>query len=156
MNIPVVLPTVHVDVTTDGLLHVDVDGSPYAAERHLSRRNLRSLISEITATLASPVRVDVREADGTTFSDIEIPTELPAPAPAPEGRRSAKPTPALAGAGFQPGEEVALAYVVSRQTADSSGAAAINLPPALLAATHGGLVLLGLASQTVTPIEVPA
>ena len=97
------------------------------------------------------MRVEVRESDGTTYSDIATPPDSPA-------RESEEPqprttTPALVDAGFRPGEEVALAYVVFRQLADSDGNASINLPPALLAATRGGLVLLGLSSQTVAPIE---
>jgi len=51
---------------------------------------------------------------------------------------------------------VALAYVVVRQNADAEGNASLNLPPALLAATRGGLVLLGMSSRTVTPFEAPA
>jgi hypothetical protein len=46
-----------------------------------------------------------------------------------------------------------LAYVVAHQEADASGNAAINLPPALLSATRDGLVLLGLTSLTVAPVE---
>ena len=151
MKIPIVLSTVHADVSADGRLLVTVDGEPYAVDRHLGRTELRSILDRITTDLGTAVRVEVRESDGTTFSDIATPPDSPA-------RESEEPqptttTPALAGAGFRPGEEVALAYVVFRQSADSDGNASINLPPALLAARRGGLVLLGLSSQSVTPIE---
>ena len=56
-------------------------------------------------------------------------------------------------AGFHPGEEVALAYVVVRQVADKDGNASVNLPPALVTAAREGLVLLGLGSLTVAPLE---
>lgn len=151
MKVPVVLTTVRFDVGTDGRLKVSVDGQPYARDRNLSRDELRSVLNEITANLGTAVRVEVHEADGTTYSDIETPTENAAPeAAVPEPETA---TPALAGAGFRPGEQVALAYVVARQEADGNGNAAINLPPALLTATRHGLVLLGLTSLTVAPVE---
>ena len=81
--------------------------------------------------------------------DIETPAEGTAPdamEPGPETE-----TRTLAGAGFRPGEQVALAYVVARQEADANGNAAISLPPVLLTATRQGLVLLGLTSLTVAP-----
>ena len=154
MKIPVVLSTVHIDIDTEGVLSVDIDGQPYATDWDLGRTDLRSLLDQITTELETAVRVEVRESDGATYADIATPVEPPPPAaddPSPIPR-----PPALAGAGFHPGEEVALAYVVARQSADSDGRASINLPPALLAATRGGLVMLGLTSQTVAPVEAPA
>jgi len=151
MKIPIVLPTVRFDIDTEGRLEVSVDGQPHAEDRRLSRGDLRSILDEITASLGTAVRVEVHEADGTTYSDIETPAEnAAADAMEPEPEPA---TPALVGAGFRPGEQVALAYVVVRQEADANGNAAINLPPALLTATHQGLVLLGLTSLTVAPVE---
>lgn len=154
MKIPVALRTVHVDVDTDGVLSVDIDGQPHVTGSQLSRADLRSVLDEITTELDTAVRIEVRECDGSTYADIATPPEPPAPAadePSPNPR-----SPALAGAGFSPGEEVALAYIVARHPADSDGNASINLPPALLAATRGGLILLGLTSQTVAPIQARA
>jgi len=154
MKIPVVLSAVQVHITAEGVLSIDLDGQPYAADRHLGRADLRAVLDEITTGLDTAVRVEVYEADGTTYADIATPTERPAPA-ADEPSPIARPH-ALAGAGFDPGEEVALAYVVSRQPADSDGHTSINLPPALLTATHGGLVMMGLTSQKVAPVKAPA
>lgn len=153
MKVPVVLSVVHVAIDADGLLAVDVDGVPLDSEQTRTRDHLRAVIDEITSDLGAPVRVEVREADGSTFTDVATP---PITAPAAAEQPPTPPPPALAGAGFQPGEEVALAYVVVRQNADAEGNAALNLPPALLAATRGGLVLLGMSSMTVTPFEAPA
>jgi len=154
MRIPVVLSVVHVAIDADGVLAVDVDGVPRDSEQGRTRGDLRAVIDEITSDLGAPVRVEVREADGSTFTDVATP---PTPAPAAlEQPPTLPPPPALAGAGFQPGEEVALAYVVVRQNADAEGNASVNLPPALLAATRGGLMLLGMTSRTVTPFEAPA
>ncbi len=154
MKIPVVLSTVHVDIDTDGTLTVDLDGRPYANDRQLGRADLRGVLNEITSDMETAVRVEVRESDGTTYADIATPPDSEAPA-ADEPSPNPRP-PALAGAGFKPGEEVALAYVVARHSADSDGNASVNLPPALVAATRGGLFLLGLTSQTVAPVEAPA
>jgi hypothetical protein len=153
MKIPIVLSVVHVAIDADGVLAVDVDGVPRDSEQGRTRDDLRAVIDEITSDLGAPVRVEVREADGSTFTDVATP---PPPAPAAAEQPRTPPPPALAGAGFQPGEEVALAYVVVRQNADTEGNASVNLPPALLAATRGGLVLLGMTSRTVTPFEAPA
>jgi hypothetical protein len=151
MRVPVVLKTVRFDIDTDGRLEVSVHGQPHSEDRRLSRNDLRSVLDEITTSLGAAVRVEVHEADGTTYSDIETPPVDAAPnAIEPEPETA---TPALAGAGFRPGEQVALAYVVTRQEADADGNASINLPPALLSATRHGLVLLGLTSLTVAPVE---
>ena len=154
MKIPVVLSVVHVAIDTDGVMAVDVDGVPRDSEQSRTRGDLRTVIDEITSELGAPVRVEVREADGSTYSDIVTPPESPAPAAAEPSPNTS--TLSLAGAGFQPGEEVALAYVVVRQNADADGKSSLNLPPALLAATRGGLVILGMSSRTVTPFEAPA
>lgn len=151
MKIPVVLSVVHVAIDADGVMAVDVDGVTRDSEQSTTRGDLRAVIDEITSELGAPVRVEIREADGSTYADIATPPEAPAAEPRP-----VPSTPALAGAGFQPGEEVALAYVVVRQNADAEGNASLNLPPALLAATRGGLVLLGMSSRTVTAFEAPA
>ncbi|WP_310964132.1 hypothetical protein [Nocardioides terrisoli] len=154
MKTPVVLSTVHVDIDTDGTLTVDLDGRPYADDRPLGRADLRDVLNEITTDIDTAVRVEVRESDGTTYADIATPPDPAAPArdEAPSNRRRS----ALAGTGFKPGEEVALAYVIARRRADPDGCASINLPPALMAATRGGLVLLGLTSQIVAPVEAPS
>ena len=158
MKIPVVLSTIQVHIDTEGLLSVELDGEPYAADRHLGRADFGALLDQITTDLDTAVRVEVQEANGTTYADIATPPEHSAPggpSRVKEPSLIARPH-ALACAGFDPREEVALAFVVARQHADADGHASINLPPALLAATRGGLVMLGLTSQRVAPVEAPA
>lgn len=154
MKIPVVLSVVHVAIDAAGVMAVDVDGVPRESEQGRTRGDLRAVIDEITSELGAPVRVELRESDGSTYVDLATPRESSGTPAAELGPVPSMP--ALAGAGFQPGEEVALAYVVVRQHADAEGNAALNLPPALLAATRGGLVLLRMNSRTVTPFEAPA
>ena len=97
MKIPVVLSVVHVAIDADGVLAVDVDGVPHGSEQTRTRGDLRAVIDEITSDLGAPVRVEVREADGSTFTDVATP---PAPAPAAAEQPPTPPPPALAGAGF--------------------------------------------------------
>lgn len=151
MMIPVVLPIVHVRVTENGMLRIDVDGEPHDTGGRLSRGDLRSVLDQITTGLDSPVRIEVTEADGTTYADIAIPPEQDPP---PESELTTHvDAPGISGAGFSPGEEIAIAYVVARQTADQEGTTALHLPPALLAAKREGLVLLGMTSRVIASVD---
>jgi hypothetical protein len=151
MKIPVVLPTVHVAVGADGTIEVDVDGEPYGAEHTLGRGDLRYVLDEITAPLGTAVRVEVREVDGTLYADIATPPEPGEPAEGPQATHLSEP--GINGSGFRPGEEVAIAYVFARQTADDDGTASLHLPPVLLAARRNGLVLFGLTSRAIASID---
>ncbi|WP_244929261.1 hypothetical protein [Nocardioides sp. W7] len=155
MRIPVVLATAHVEVGGDGQLLVDVDGEPFAADRHLDRDDLSTVLDQITTTLGTAVRVEVHEHDGTTYADIATPPDPDHAADVPEPVQPVEPVPmpGLTGAGFQPGEEVAIAYVVARYTADANGRAHLQLPPVLAAANRNRLVLLGMTSQITTAME---
>jgi hypothetical protein len=73
MKVPGVLTTVRFDVDTEGRLKVSVDGQPHAGDRALSRDDLRSVLHEVTTSLGTAVRVEVHEADGTTYLEIETP-----------------------------------------------------------------------------------
>jgi len=155
MKIPVVLSTIHVEIGADGELSVDVSGVPYAVDRHLGRAELASVLDEITTDLGTAVRVEIHESDGTTYADIATPPEERRDRQAPEP--AAKfPVSGLSARGFEPGEEVAIAYVVARQTADGCGRTAVLLPPALASARRHGFVLLGMTSQLVAAIEQPS
>ena len=152
MRIPIVLPIVHVRVTENGALHVDVDGEPHDTESPLSRDNLGDVLDQITTALDSPVRVAVTESDQTTYVDIATP---PVRQPVLAQRHATRvDAPGVNGTGFQPGEEIAIAYVIARQTADGDGSTALHLPPALLAAKREGLVLLGMTSHVIASIDL--
>ena len=151
MKIPIVLPVVHISVTAHGRLAVDIDGDSYQPANVFTRVHMSDVLDEITAALESPVRVEVREADGTMYADIAKPPDQPAgqvdDVPDPAKATDAKET------GFHPGEEVALAYVLTRQTADAQGNAPLRLPPALLASHREGLVMVGLTSHVIANIQ---
>ncbi|HXH78382.1 hypothetical protein [Nocardioides sp.] len=151
MKIPVFLPTVHVQVTESGVLHVDVDGEPHDTEGPLSRGKLSDVLDQITTALDSPVRVEVTESDKTTYADIATP---PVREPVLAQRHATRvDAPGINGTGFQPGEEIAIAYVIAHQTADGDGSTALHLPPALLAVKREGFVLLGMTSQVIASVD---
>jgi hypothetical protein len=154
MKIPAVLSTDHIDISAGGHVLVNIDGEPYAGDRQLGRSELRSVLDEITAGLGTAVRVEVREGDGTTYSDIATPPQAAGEDP-PE---AATPTsqPGVYGRGFQPGEEVAVAYVLCTQTAGADGKTTVHLPPTLLTRPGHTVVLIGMSSAAMAEIEQPA
>ncbi|QSR33395.1 hypothetical protein CFI00_0175 [Nocardioides sp. S5] len=98
----------------------------------------------------------MREADGSTFTDIvtaESP-EVRLSDPPRSATNAPDPTAAqmpgqTAGGRFLPLEDVAVAVVVARQTASEDGVANLRLPAALLEAHAGRLVLVGQQSGAV-------
>src|SRR3546814_16573491 len=81
-RVPVVLPLVRVDVDKQGWLAVTVDDAlvPDLAsgeESRLSRTELRPLLDRIASERGPALRVEIREPDGTVFTDFH--TTQPAP-----------------------------------------------------------------------------
>lgn len=157
VRVPVAMPLVEVNVDQHGSLSVSLEHEPYTWDRALRREDLKRVLADIATDLDTPIRVEVHESDATTFTDIITPTELPperviAPtAPPPEPVSPAKPasTVHLAGDGFLPNEDVAIAVIVAHQTASPDGATMLRLPPALLEAQAGSVVLWGRRSGTI-------
>lgn len=155
---PVVLPHVVVQVGEDGTLTVTVEGEPFEPEEFApawQRSTFGALIDAVTDQRRVPVRVEVREVDGTTFTDIITPgrrrrrgtenDDMATPEPAQPGLVE------VTGEGFVPGEDVAVAVIVSHTDASPTGEAR-----ALLEATHldraasRDVILLGRVSGVVT------
>ncbi|QCX27733.1 hypothetical protein [Nocardioides jishulii] len=155
MKIPVVLSAVHVDISPDGHLTVDIDGTPHFSDQALGRGDLQSVLDAITTELGTAVRVEIREADGTTYADIATPPPATETAPKMEVPTPVS-QPGLHGHGFHPGEEVVVAYVVCTQTADGAGQTSLHLPPALLGRRGSKLLLVGMTSAAVAKIDQPA
>lgn len=148
VRVPVVMSLVEVDVDEKGFLTVKLDHEPYSADGSLTRDDLQRVLDEIAADLGTAVRVQVHEADENTFTDIVT--------PARPRQRMVKPMREVtttigdvAGGGFLPNEEVAVAVVVAHQVASTDGTARLRLPPALLEAHPGLVVFMGKRSGTV-------
>lgn len=147
LRVPVVMPLVEVVVDENGLLTVTLDREPYSADGALRREDLRRTLTDIAADLHTPIRVEVREADGTTFTDIVAPKQRDAE-PAPAARRVLASAFGISSDGFTAGEEVEVCIVVARQVAADDGSTQLRLPPALLAC-HPDVVLVGRTSGAV-------
>lgn len=148
LRVPVVMPLVEVKVSGDGRLDVLLEHEPYSADGALHRADLQRILGEIASDLDTPLRVEVHEADGTSFTDILTPSPAGSRRPGPQGPATTK-VGEVAGSGFLPNEDVAVAVVVAHQVASDDGTARLRLPPALLAAHPGLVVLMGRTSGTV-------
>jgi hypothetical protein len=158
---PVELPHVLVTVAADGTLTATVDGTPFPApgETVWMRATFGPLMDAITRDRTVAVRVEVRECDGSVFTDIIRPRTprramaLPEK-PVPETRRSrhARRVPRLmevTADGFVPGEDVAVAVIVSQTDATGTGAARALIDLDTLPDAAGQeVILLGRVSGT--------
>lgn len=150
-KVPVVLPQVRVEIDADGLMAVTLDGKPYQGPREwmcLGREAVPEVFEEISTRLALPIRVEVIDG-GSTFTDIVTPSSRPPHRGAPLRNITTAAACEVAGFGFEPNESVAIAVVVTHQTADADGHARLRLPPSLLANRSGLVVLLGQTSGAV-------
>ena len=149
IRVPVVMPLVEVTVDADGYLAATLDREPYSADQALQRDDLQRLVDGIASDLASSVRVEVHEVDGSTFTDIVTPEPRPAnPSTKQVHGKALASAFGISGGGFTAGETVEVCVVVARRVADDEGTARLRLPPAVLA-DHPNVVLVGRTSGAV-------
>ena len=160
---PVELPHVLVTVAADGTLTATVDGAPFPSPDASAwrRATFGPLMDAITKDRTVAVRVEVRECDGSVFTDIIRPrtprraVTLPEK-PVPETRRSrhARRVPRLmevTADGFVPGEDVAVATIVSHTDGTGTGEARALIDLDTLPDAAGQeVILLGRISGTFT------
>lgn len=151
-RVPVVMPLVDVRVDVDGTVALRLDREPYATDAPLHREDVQRVLCKLATDLDTPIRVEVREADGSAFTDIVTPEpqdqRLPhshRPATAPPDQTTGQ----TASGRFLPREDVAVAVVIAHQTASEDGMVNLRLPPALLESHAGRLVLVGQQSGAV-------
>ncbi|SMX77647.1 hypothetical protein BAURA86_00881 [Brevibacterium aurantiacum] len=159
-----VLPHVRVTVTETGTLNVTIDGTEYPPppRGEWTRGTFADLLDAVTENRTIGVRIEVREVDGSVFTDLiqpRKPSRAPAPEPIAEPVRPdlKKKRPALVEVtadGFLPGEDVAVAIIVSHTGATNGRARTLldlnQLPPA--SDGRRDVLLLGRISGT-THIE---
>lgn len=158
---PVELPHVLVIVAADGTLTATVDGTPFPApgETAWTRTTFGPLMDAITRDRTVAVRVEVHECDGSVFTDIIRPrtprrTAVLPEKPVPETRRSrhARRVPRsmeVTADGFVPGEDVAVAVIVSDTDATGTGDARALIDLDTLPDAAGQeVILLGRISGT--------
>src|SRR5690625_1405629 len=121
---PVTLPLVVVTVERGGTLAVTVDGATFAPEAFAPawrRSDFGRIMDRITDQRRTPVRVEVHESDGTSFTDIITPSPSRRTRPEPETAETETvlETPAapqlveVAAEGFIPGEDIGVAIIVA-------------------------------------------
>ncbi|MBU8577597.1 hypothetical protein [Brevibacterium luteolum] len=153
---PVQLRTVVLDVHANGSMTVTIDGTPHPPEEGASwrRASFPQIIDHASADRTIPVRVEVHEADGTSFTELlpaRPPRPVPDPEPAPRRKKDKPAVPALVevtGDGFMPGEDVACCVIVSHTDATPTGTARALLDPKHIK-NADVVVLVGRISGTV-------
>lgn len=140
VDVPAVLPQINVIVDEHGGLSLQIDAVPHLAGENLQRADLQRVVTGIAAELRSAVRVDVREHDGSVFTDIITPSADPS-APAQERPASTSAAGMQTHAGFAPHQPVAVAVIVAHEVADDTGTVGLHLPPSLLA-TYGDKIVV--------------
>lgn len=160
-RVPVVLPLLAITIsntgtTTDGgRLTATLNGEPHVVPAAVGegRSAVGPLVEQVATDLGCPVRIEVREVDGSVFTEIVEPPSTPTQAePHAATQRDVEPVAVahgrleVGGSGFAPDEQVAVAVVVAHQTAGPDGCARLRLPAALLASRPGTVVLLGRSS----------
>ena len=151
-----VLPHAVFTLHEDDTMTVTLDGTPVEPEPFAppwQRASFAGIIDALTDQRRIPIRVEVREVDGSVFTDIITPARHRAPRPEPAPAGGTEPAlrlVALHGDGFVAGEDVAVAVIVAHSDAGPDGAARGLLTPDELAhATTGEVALIGRISGTV-------
>lgn len=155
---PVTIPLVVVTVETGGTLTVTVDGAPFTPEAFAPawrRSDFGRLMDRITDQRRTPVRVEVHESDGTSFTDIITPSPKRRTRPEPETAKTETALDApgapqvveVTAEGFIPGEDIGVAIIVAHTDASHTGRARALLEAAKFdASPTGEVVLIGRVS----------
>lgn len=161
----VILPLVVVTVEADGALSVTVDGTPLNPEPFAPgwvRSDFGRIMDQITEQRRSAVRVEVRESDGTSFTDIITPgtrqrrTEPQPPDKPASQKRAAAQLVEITADGFIAGEDVGVAVIIAHTDAAHTGQARALLEAAQLAASPTGeVVLIGRVSGNYEIVRYP-
>lgn len=138
-GVPIVLPTVRIQIGADGALTVTVDREPYAVPPGFHRDQVRGLLQELASDLG-PIRVEITESNDEKYIDIQTPNDHD-PTP-PEPAHSQPPTYGVHGH-FDAGEDVMVAVVVARRKAETDGSVAVRLPPSFLQRFGDDVLLVG-------------
>lgn len=144
MSTPEVLPCLRIQFDGSGAPTFTLDedeyvppGGPYPPGRACIRDVLEAIRDDL-----GPIRVEIVETDGSTYSDVLLAGNADGAPAATAGDIDAS--------GFLPGELVAVAVILSEHPASEDGTSNVRLPPAVLARHGSSLMLLGRSSGTLT------
>lgn len=162
-GVPVVLPLLVVTVTETGTLDVTLDGEAFPApedEAAWSRASFGRLLDAATREREIPVRVEVHETDGTSFTDLiparprRTPPAAPEPAPETDDEPVMPGLVEVTAGGFVTGEDVDACLVLASTDATGDGTARVLLDPANLPTGTGMVLLVGRVSGHVHAQEL--
>lgn len=162
-SVPVSIPLVVLDVREDGTVAVTVDGSPLHPDPFAPpwrRSSFGQIIDCATDDRTTPARVEVREADGTTFTDIIAAQRRRAPQPPDPEKPASRPVfHTVECDGFLPGEDIAVAVVTGHTDASGTGTARALIDPDQLGPDPAGgtleVLLFGRISGTTIIRRLP-
>ena len=132
---PVNIPTVVLTVHEAGILTATIDGAPLTPPQWAPpwrRESFPQIIDQASNDRTRPIRVEVREADGSVFTDLITARPrraLPEPAPAVEPSSGLPVFHQVEGEGFVPGEDVAVAIITGHTDAAHTGTARALIDP---------------------------
>lgn len=155
------LPLAVVTVGEIGAVSATFDGTevppPICAE-HWSRAQFGELLNTLTQQRSRSIRLEVRESDGSVFTEIihavrgatEASDVATQPAAQPDSRRARRGRPPrlieITGGGFIQGEDVLVAIPVSTAEGDASGVARAVIDLAQLVSQAREVALIGYVS----------
>ncbi|WP_208321911.1 hypothetical protein [Paramicrobacterium chengjingii] len=157
--VPVSIPLVVLEVDADGAVTVTIDGTPLFPEPLAGpwlRSSFAQIIDRATNDRTVPARIEVRENDGTNFTDIIAPQRRPAQPPEPSPQQASPPQllHTVTSDGFLPGEDIAVAVITGHTDASHTGTARALFDPAQLTADASvgtvEVMLFGRISGTTT------
>jgi hypothetical protein len=155
--VPVVLPQAVATVDGSGNARIVIDNlgreSIDCPEGPIGRDELGAVLASIAEQIGGPVRVEVREPDGSRYADILQPRP-PEPAEHPEQPDPSVKEPLLTGGGFLADETVLVAVVVATTQAQTDGTASLTALP-LPARSSGEVILFGGASGRIIQRRLP-
>ena len=162
---PVSLPLAVITVDSYGVLNVTLDGAEYpppSPTAPWTKGRFGELLDVLTADRTRTIRVEIHESDGSAFTDIIRAARTPHPVPAAQSpaprrarHRHTPETAEVAGAGFQPGEEVTVALVRSAVEATAAGTVRVTLDLGELPSRGADVLLVGTTSARIVTRRVP-
>lgn len=164
------LPLAVVTVREMGAVSATLDGievPPPTHAEHWSRAQFGELLDALTQERSRTIRLEVRESDGSVFTEIiqasrgnpeTADVETP-PAPEPDSRRARRGRPPrlieITSGGFIQGEDVLVAIPVSTAEGDDSGVARVVIDLDQLTSQVREVALIGYVSGRIVTERLP-
>ncbi len=167
---PVALPFAIITVGEVGKVHATLDGAeflPPGAKNSWTRAQFGGLLDALTMGRTRTIRVEVRESDGTVFTDIikaaQVSRQSMAPRQlqqgAPDSSRARRVDPPqlweISGSGFIPGEDITVAIAVASAEGDTAGVAHAVIDRSQLMGHATQVLLVGHISGRIVTERLP-